>query len=267
MRQDTTLLNLGDYNYHPQFLKYDGADGPIANVVPPKSSTGLDTADKYWYKLVSRGVERDNRQIELIQSGSALLSEQSSNGAAVGMLWGNVAAAEDASNYDAQLWAFELDPNGSGKYAIVNKANPNGSVNPTASAANTNGRWSYDNAKKNYNFILADKAFGADGKNYYYTIRSDKHSGQWMNCAMPAKGFAINLYSSPTDGNGGLWTFVPTFDAEGGDDSAEVDFPSSTALIASRTPSNASPHARFATKEGRISSTTPTKPIPTMRGR
>ncbi len=225
MRQDTTLLNLGGYNYHPQFLKYDGADAPIANVVPPKSSTGLDAADKYWYKLVSRGVERGNRQIELIQSGSALLSAQSSNGAAVGMLWGNVAAAENASNYDAQLWAFELDPNGSGKYAIVNKTKPNGSVKPTASAANTNGRWSYDNAKKNYNFILADKAFGVDGKNYYYTIRSDKHSGQWMNCAMPAKGFAINLYNGPTDGNGGLWTFVPTFDVEGGDDSAVVDFP------------------------------------------
>ena len=46
-----------------------------------------------------------------------------------------------------------------------------------------------------------------------------------MNCAMPAKGFAINLYSSPTDGNGGLWTFVPTFDVEGDDDSADVDFP------------------------------------------
>lgn len=229
MRKDTTMLKLGNYNYHPQFLEYDGAtpSGPPANVVYPKSSTGLDAAEKYWYKVVSRGVERNSRQIELIQSGSALLSEMSSQGATVGMLWGNVAAAEGASNYDAQLWAFELDPNGSGKFALVNKTAPNGSVNPTASAANTNGRWTYDNTKKNYNFILADNGFGTDGANYYYSIRSDKHSGQWMNCAMPARSFAVNLYSNPSDGNGGQWTFVPTFESEGGDPGEydEADFP------------------------------------------
>lgn len=216
MRQDTTMLNLGGYNYHPQYLKYDGATpdaSASADFVAPQSSTG-EEANRYWYKIVSRGVERDHRQIELVQSGSALLSEQKSNGAAVGMLWGNVAAAEGASNYDAQLWALELDPKGSGKYALVNKAQPNGSVNPTASAANTNGRWSYDNNKKNYNFVVGDKAFGVEGQNYYYTIRSDKHGGQWMNCAMPAKGFAINLYSDPEDGSGGLWIFVPTFEVQ-----------------------------------------------------
>lgn len=217
MRRDTTMLRLGGYNYHPQFLEYDGAtpsSSDVSDKVMPQSSTGLEAANKNWYKIVSRGVSRDNRQIELIQSGSALLSEMSSQGAAVGMLWGNVAAAEGASNYDAQLWAFELDPGGTGKYALVNKTEPGGSVNPTASAAGTGGRWSYDSSKKNYNFILADNGYGADGEYFYYSIRSDKHSGVWMNCAMPAKGYAVNLYSNPADGSGGLWTFVPTFEVE-----------------------------------------------------
>ena len=226
IRRDTTMLHHGGYNFHPQFLRYDGAtpDGSSADMVRPKSSTGMAVADKFWYKIVSRGESRNNRQIELIQSGSALLTEMSTHGAAAGMIWSNVAAKEGASNYDAQLWAFELDPNGSGKYALVNKTAPDGSLNPTASVAGVDGKWSYDNTKKNYNFILGDNGYGtaSDGI-YYYSIRSDKHSGQWMNCAMPGRNYTVNLYSDPKSGSGGLWTFDPTFDIDV--DPVEVDFP------------------------------------------
>ncbi len=218
MRQDTTLLKMGGYNYHPQFIKYDdatpSADGTTSESVMPQSSTGLEADSKYWYKIVSRGVQRESRQMELIQNGSALLTEQSANGAAVGLLWSNTAATESASNYDAQLWAFELDPGGSGKYALVNKTAPNGSVNPTASAAGTGGRWSYDSNTKNYNFVLGDNGYGLDDEYYYYSIRSDSYTNLWMNCAMPARGYTVNLYNNPADGNGGLWTFVPTFFVE-----------------------------------------------------
>ena len=226
MRRDTTMLHLGGYNFHPQYLRYDGAtpSGPSGNAVMPKSSTGLAAADKYWYKIISRGESRNNRQMELIQSGSALLEEMSPHGAVAGMIWSNVAAAEGSGNYDAQLWAFELDPNGSGKYAIVNKTAPNGSLNPTASAATVDGRWSYDTSKKNYNFILGDNGYGsASGSAYYYSIRSDKHNGVWMNCAMPGRNYTVNLYSDPGSGSGGLWTFEPTFEIES--DPVEVDFP------------------------------------------
>ena len=219
MRADTTMLKKGGYNYHPQFLEYDGAtpgsSGQTTQTVLPKSSTGLEANAKFWYFMVSKGSgDRTGRRIELLEAGSSLLSSMSANGATAGMLWSNVAAEEGASNYNAQLWAFELDPGGSGKYALVNKTAPNGSVKPTASAAGTGGRWSYDTSTKYYSFTLGDNGFGAEGDYYYYSIRSDKNGDWWMNCAMSVNKYTVNLYNYPSSGNGGLWTFVPTFEVE-----------------------------------------------------
>ncbi|MBR1838141.1 MAG: beta-N-acetylhexosaminidase [Bacteroidaceae bacterium] len=228
MRQDTTLLRRGGYRYHPQFIDYDGAtpaaDGTTSERVMPTSSTGLEADNMYWYHIVSKGSgDRTGRQIELLQTGAALLTTMSSHGATANMLWSNTPAAAGASNYDAQLWAFELDPGGTGKYALVNKTAPQGSVNPTASAAGTGGRWSYDSQTKHYNFTLGDNGYGAEGDNYYYSIRSDKHGDWWMNCAMAGNNYAVNLYNYPASGNGGLWTLVPTFTLEASSDDLRAE--------------------------------------------
>ena len=212
MKQDTTFLRMAGYNYHPQYIEYDGAEPKATSeVVLPRSST---EAQRYYYKISSIATTgtREGRCIELLTSSSSLLTEYASKGATAGMLWTGPSAAENASNHDYQLWAFEPDPNGSQKYALVCKAKPNGSVKAQASAAGTGGRWSYDETAKHYNFILADNGFGKSGDNYYYTMRGDSYSNLWMNCAM---NYAVNLYGNPADGQGGYWKFTPQFETSG----------------------------------------------------
>jgi len=207
MKQDTAYLKMANYNYHPQYIEYEGAE-PTAETVYPRFST---TTEHYYYQLSSIATtgSRSGRCIELLQSGSALLSQFSGNGAAENMLWTGAAASEGDSNWDCQLWALEADPSGSGLYALVCKASESGSVNPTASAAGTAGRWTYDPDTKYYNFVVGDNGYGTSGDNYYYSLRSNQYSSLWVNCAM---FYAVNLYASPSDGQGGYWTFVPTFD-------------------------------------------------------
>ena len=207
MKQDTAFLNMAGYHYHPQYIEYEGAESTANTVWPHKS-----TADeKYYYQLssIASTGNRSGRCIELLQAGAALLTESASKGATEGMLWSGPAAEPGASNYDCQLWALEIDPNGSGQYALVCKASPQGSVNPTASASGTSGRWIYDKSQKHYNFILGDNGSGSSDGYYYYSLRSNQYASLWINCAM---NFAVNLYSNPADGQGGFWKFIPTFD-------------------------------------------------------
>ena len=72
---------------------------------------------------------------------------------------------------------MEEDPAHPGKYAIVCKAIPEGSVKPNPTATNTSGRWNYDNTTKHYNFQLGTGAYGEKDGNYYYSIASDQVSG------------------------------------------------------------------------------------------
>lgn len=215
IRQDTAMLHYMGLNYHPQFIDYEGAEPSEddGDKVMPKTS---NQTTAYYYKISSMGTtgSRAGRCIELIREGSSLITEYGGKGASVGKLWTNTAAAEGAENYDWQLWALESDPNGSGKYALVCKAVPAGSVNPQASANGTGGRWTYDNEKKNYNFTLADNGYGKTGNNYYYSIKSDAQT-YYMNCAMQNPGYPVNLYNNPADGQGGYWEFVPTFEDSG----------------------------------------------------
>lgn len=203
MKLDTAYLRLAGFRYHPQYIDYDGPEAPVQVVLPQTSTATL----RHYYQLVSIATTggRSGRCIQLLAAGSALLAEQAGKGAAAGMLWSAPAANASAAEYAHQLWAFELDPAGSGKYALVCKAEPKGSVSPTPSAAGTNGRWSYDKSRKNYNFILADNGHGKNGDAYYYSLRSDKNAALWMNCAM---NFAVNLYGNPADGQGGYWKFL-----------------------------------------------------------
>ena len=202
---DTLLLDRLGFNY----CRHD------MNVTEPESPKVMPKAGAY-YRIVTRATDSDRsgRCIELLTASSPLISTYSAKGAAANVLWTNAQAAEGAENYDYQFWTFEESPTQPGHYAIVCKAVPNGSVNPTPTAQSNTGRWKYDASKKNYNFVLGEAGYGQDGSNYYYTLRSDKLSGWYINASMPGQGLAANLWTEPLSGNGGLWTFVGTENTE-----------------------------------------------------
>lgn len=202
MTADARLLDYNNYQYtRHHFL--DEEEPPEPGNVMPKTST---ESDRYYYRLSTRATgPRQDKCIELLGEGSPLIEQYGGNGAQAGRLWTNAPAAEGDENADRQLWAFEQDPANPDRYALVCKAQPEGSVNATPTATGTGGRWNYDADQKNYNFILGDNGYGeADGV-YYYSIRSDQTEGVWVNSAAAGQGFAVNCYGDPADGNGGLW--------------------------------------------------------------
>ena len=140
--------------------------------------------------------ERAGRVVELLNEGSTdIIGSQT--GAQVNRLWSNATVDE---NDPYQLWAFEADPAGTGKYAMVCKAVPAGSVNPTPTAEDNTGRWDYDATAKHYNFTLTEVAEKG------YTIKSDQVAGNWwMNFAGNGQGFSINLWNEPQSGDAGYF--------------------------------------------------------------
>lgn len=213
MTADTTLLQYGDYKYC-NYLMLTNSQGETDTKVYPF----VNTADKkYYYRIISGGTDNDrkDRCIELLATGSSLITTYSAKGAAAGVLWTNAQAAAGADNYDYQWWSLEQDPANPGKYALVCKAQPNGSVKATPSNTSTGGRWSYDNSAKHYNFVLGSGAYGKKGNNYYYSLASDQVSGQYLNSSMPGQGLAVNVYNQPTSGAGGQWEFSPLEDYGG----------------------------------------------------
>lgn len=201
---DTTFLNTHGYNYCRRDLT---KDQPVSMVFP-KTST---TAERHYYRLVTKATDaaRAGRCMELLAAGSPLLTTYVAKGAAVGVLWTNAPADTAAANHDAQLWAFEESPTRKGYFALVNKTLPEGSVNASPTVVGTTGRWRYD-TEKHYDFILGDGGYGVEGDSRYYTLRSSRVAGWYMNHSMSGQGFALNLWRDAADGNGGLWTFVST---------------------------------------------------------
>lgn len=213
MTADTLLLDYGKYKYcrYHMLVENDGYPTETDNMTRPLAST---SEASYYYRIISGGTDdtRKDRCIELLSENSSLITEYSGKNAKAGRLWTNVQATADADNYDYQWWSLEKDPDGSGKYAIVCKAIPAGSVKPTPTASSTSGRWDYDNTGKHYNFTLGANGYGAKGDNYYYTISSDQVSGQYWNSSMAGQGLAVNLYTDPASGSGGYWEFSPYSD-------------------------------------------------------
>ncbi|MCX4331543.1 MAG: beta-N-acetylhexosaminidase [Muribaculaceae bacterium] len=146
---------------------------------------------------------RAGRCMELVRDGSPLIAQKQ---ASVGKIWTNTQFTEYEPYYDWQQWTFEADPAGSGKYALVCKARPQGSVSPDMEGSSVGARWNYDNNTKHYNFVVGEHMLKQEG-NYAYSIRSDKNSSWWMNCAQTAQDNAVNNWSNPADGNGGIWLF------------------------------------------------------------
>ena len=201
---DSVLYNYNNYTYGKHYMTPTATSG---EKVMPQTSTATK---KNWYRIFTRATgERSNKCIELLRAESPLVSEWAGKGAQTDRLWTAAQVAEGDPAYDYQFWALEEDPAAPGKYALVCKAKPEGSISPNATATTTAGRWDYDNDTKHYNFILADNGYGLQGDYYYYSIRSDKHAGVWMNASLGGQGYAVNLYGNPSDGNGGLWCFAP----------------------------------------------------------
>ena len=215
---DTVMLNLRGYNYGKHYIGHGSASSDNEKVMP-KSSTATE---KFWYRIVTRATDdtRVGRCIELLAEGSPLISEYSAKGAAAGVLWTAPQAAETEAAYDYQFWAFEEDPAHPGNYALVCKALPEGSVNPSPTTTGTGGRWKYDNGAKHYNFLLGENGYGqnSDGNTYYYSIRSSKTNGWYLNASMSGQGLAVNMYSDPGSGSGGHWSAMPMGGAAGAED-------------------------------------------------
>ena len=201
MTADTVLLNYKDYKYCKYFMTEE------ETMVMPHVNTA---EDKYYYRIVSGCTDgRSGRCWELLSATSPLLTTYSANGALEGRVWTNAQAAESDENYDYQWWSLEEDPANPGKYALVCKAVPEGSVNPSPTANGTGGRWSYDNTGKHYNFILGSNGYGTVNENYYYSITSDALTNLYANSSQNGQGYAVNVYGNPADGRGGLWEFSP----------------------------------------------------------
>ncbi|MCM1029515.1 MAG: beta-N-acetylhexosaminidase [Pseudoflavonifractor sp.] len=193
MTLDAALLSLLNYNFYtgPTGIQLPNEDEPS------DPSTGGDDLEGKWFQLIAQGSgDRNGRAIELLADGSSLIG---TNNAQAGRLWLNTPA-----DVDAQLWQFEKGANG--LYALVNKTNPNGSVNPTPTGTDNKGRWDYDPAAKHYNFSLPEqyRSNAADGS-LQVAITSDKISGAYMNASQAGQGFAVNCWNDPADLNGGIW--------------------------------------------------------------
>lgn len=202
---DTLLFDYGNYHYNRDYLLGSTYPGETEMVMPETSTA----TSRHYYRIVTRASdERRERCWELLAAGSPLIAQYQAYGAAEGVLWTNRQAAEGAANYDRQWWAFEEDPANPGRYALVNKSLPEGSIKAQPSQVSTNGQWSYDATKKHYAFLLGEAAYGEADGSYFYTFRSANTTGQYMNHSMGGKGYKVNLYGDPNSGNGGVWSCV-----------------------------------------------------------
>lgn len=191
---DTKMLDYGNYTYGRHYVESTSED-----VVLPEEG-------KY-YRLITQAsadANRKDRCIELVHDNCSLISD---NSATAGLLWTNTQAAEGDDCYNWQYWTFEADPDGSGMYAMVNRAAGSGSVNPAMSGSSVNATWSYDYTTKHYEFVLGEQ-FGTTTNGYTYTIRSNQDSDGWLNCGQAAQNLRVNNWNNPADGNGGIWAFV-----------------------------------------------------------
>ena len=218
--KDTLLLNYNNYEYGRHYI-LDANSGNDTKVMPTPSTE----ENKTWYRIVTNATDnaRAGRCIQLLREGLDIMDKTGI--APANRLW-NSEIIEDENNegYDYQLWAFMQDPNNPQRWAIVNKAKPNGSVKGTPTAENNTGRWDYDDNNRHYDFILGDKVYAQNGSNYNYSIRSQKvsNANMCLNYAGSGQTYSINLWSDPADGNGGIWEFRPLVAQS---EEIEIDYP------------------------------------------
>ena len=197
---DTLLLNYNNYKWCDYQMV-----GWEKTIVLPDVSTA---SEKHYYRLISGATdaERVGRCIELVAEGSPLINTYSDKQCQAGRLWTNKQAEEGAGNYDYQWWYIEADPAGSGNYALVCKAQPEGSVNPTPAGSGTGARWNYDSNTKHYSFVLGAGASGKVGDNYFYTISTSDQPANYLNSSLGGQGYAVNIYGLDASAK---WQFAP----------------------------------------------------------
>ena len=208
---DTKMLDYNGYLYGKHYVDSNESEEGDGKVMPKTSTSEAP----YWYRIVTKATDaRSGRCWELLSETSPLIAEHSGKNAAAGRVWTNVQAVEGDANYDYQQWSFEQSADYPGRYAIVCKAQPEGSLNPTPTAQNNSGRWNYDASTKHYAFVIGDGGYGTSGANYYYTVRSENISGWYLNASMAGQGMAVNLWTNAADGSGGHWEFQPLFEID-----------------------------------------------------
>ena len=208
---DTKMLDYNGYLYGKHYVEANDSEGGDGKVMP-KTSTAEES---YWYRIVTKATDaRSGRCWELLSENSPLIAQNSGKNAAAGRVWTNTQAVEGDANYDYQQWRFEQSADHPGRYALVCKAQPEGSLNPTPTAQNNSGRWNYDASTKHYSFVIGDGGYGTSGANYYYTVRSENISGWYLNASMAGQGMAVNLWTNAADGSGGHWEFQPLFELD-----------------------------------------------------
>ncbi len=214
---DSVLLNYNNYEYGRHFMIKDAAEDE-EKIMP---TTSTDT-EKHWYRIVTGATDapRIGKCIELLRNDAPQIG---TGNAQANRLWNGAVASEGDPAYDYQLWALMEDPDNPGKYALVSKAKPEGSVNSTPTASNNTARWDYDDNTRHYDFILGEAVYYKNGNCYRYSIRSQKAAaGMYMNHAGAGQNHSINMWSDPNDGNGGVWEFQP-IGATG--DTPTIDYP------------------------------------------
>ena len=178
-----------------------------------------------YYRVVTQATDtRGGRCVELVAEGSALTTDEATQ-ATPGQLWSAQPVTDKAdARYAHQMWQFVEDPSNPGLYAMVNQAEPDGSVSPTATSTELTGRWTYDATARHYAFRLGENGFygeTSDG-NYYYSIRSTEYDGYYFNSAGAGQKLAINIYNRPDDTSAGLFALEPE-GAEAEDDAQYVE--------------------------------------------
>ncbi len=198
VRQDTVLYNLHNWKYGKHYMK-------DKELELPSVSTSSET---HWFRIISGATDdvRKDKCIEVLAAGSPLIAGNST--AKVNRLWQSEQVEAGAVNFDNQWWSLYESPTKAGRFALVNKAMPNGSVIITATAGNNTGRWDYDPYNRHYGFVLGETTMGKD-ENVYFSIRSENHIGQYMNFAAAGQQFSINLWADPLDGASGVFYFIP----------------------------------------------------------
>lgn len=219
---DSVLLNYNNYQYGRHFMQTDSSDDD-AMVMPETSTDG----NMHWYRIVTGATDanRTEKCIELLREGSSTIG---TGNAKANRLWSGTIVNEGNDAYDYQLWALKEDPENPGRYALVSKAKPNGSVNGVPTATNNTGRWDYDDNNLHYDFVLGESVYTKNGDYYRYSIRSQGVSGMYMNIAAAGQQFSINLWNNPVDGNSGVWEFRPITTAE---EPAPIKYPEAGSYV------------------------------------
>ncbi len=148
--------------------------------------------DGKWYRLqapVKAAAQVQNNYMTLLSEANRTHYNPASTYLA-GQLYS--AAKENVSGANAmdQIWKFVADPAGSGKYAVVCMAAPNGCVSSTPTASSGAGRWTYNTTVTALDYGFTCTA-GEDG-----TVKMQGADGGFVNQAGVGQSYGVNRFDA-----------------------------------------------------------------------